>query len=208
MAAGSFPKIGLGFVLTKKNGWTKVKDKAIPVTKKYYRYQGLPFQIAFPDSSVMVAAPQVGDLLASYENEGHLGVPTEANPLAAFVAGAGHPQSIDFYVSDFAAVVLPVMNAMVPVSLPVRDFYGSFVPAQSGPEVAGQAESGQMYAFEGFMDLSDSRALRPALTALRLLTRGFGQNVVYSAAGEETIGISGIVLSEKDLAGLLQKLMR
>ena len=84
IATGSFPKVGLGFVLKEKNGWQKIKEDTVPVTGLYYQYQDLPFQIAFPNSSTMMISPQVDTLLTMYEQNISLEYLPRINPLIHF----------------------------------------------------------------------------------------------------------------------------
>lgn len=228
IATGSFPKAGLGFVLTEKNGWTKVKDEAVPVTKEYYQYQNLPFQIAFPNSSTMMTSPQVNELLASYEQASSLDYYPQINPLAQFsseyedmfLGSSGsvdsqsyefNNQTIDFYVSDVISVVIPLLKRTLPISLPLTDLYGRFTPV-SNDDLQVSADNttseGKLYSFTGYLGLSDSRAMLPTLAALKIVFRTLGFNVEYEALGEDTIKISGLTVSEQQIVSLLNKSLK
>ena len=219
VATGSFPKLGLGFALKEKNGWKKIKDSAIPVTGSYYQYQNLPFQIAFPSSSLMVLSPQVDSLLNSYQQQIEGSLIAEENPLVQFVSD--HEQvftdnsalsgnnlvgtSIDFYIPDVVSVVLPILKASLPINLPLTDLYGSFITQAHSSDAA---EKEGEYAFVGYLGLSDERALKPALTVLKLVTRGLGLDLTYSSLGASTIKISGVTLSESVLGDLLKQALQ
>lgn len=220
VATGSFPRLGLSLALKEKNGWKKVRDQDIPVTQEYYQYQDLPLQVAFPSSSVMMVSPRVDSLLASYQEQEGLEAPPYENPLASFTpdyeerAAAGSPaagtgsaavgESIDFYVSDVVSVVLPILGTGLPISLPVDGLYGRFLPLDG--ELDGHG--GRLYSFAGYLVLSDPRAMKPTLTALRLVSRGLGLGVEYSSLGESVVKLSGVTVSESDLGALLGKALR
>lgn len=213
VATGSFPKLGLGFALKEKNGWKKVKDSAIPVTGSFYQYRNLPFQVAFPSSSLLMLSPQVDSLLTTYQQQLEGNFIAAENPLAQFVSdreqafvenasssdSSSAGTSIDFYIPDVVAVALPLMKVALPINLPLTNLYGSFIP---------QGHKEGQYAFVGYLGLSDPRALKPALTVLKLVTRGLGLDLTYSSLGESTIKISGITLSESVLGDLLQQALR
>ena len=214
VATGSFPKLGLGFALKEKNGWKKIKDSAIPVTGSFYQYKNLPFQIAFPSSSLMMLSPQVDSLLNSYQQQLEGSAVIAENPLAQFVSE--HEQafaenstssdrsltgtSIDLYVSDVVSIILPILKTSLPINLPFTNLYGSFIPKRNG----GEGED--MYSFVAYVGLTDSRVMKASLTTLKLVARGLGIELDYSSVGEETIKISGISLSQKDLGDLLKKM--
>ena len=215
VATGSFPKLGLGFALKEKNGWKKIKDSAVPVTGSFYQYKNLPFQIAFPSSSLMMIAPQVDSLLNSYQQQLEGSVLVAENPFAQFVSD--HEQafignatlsdsnptstSIDFYVSDVVSIILPLLKTSLPINLPFTDLYGSFIPERIG----AQGEEG--YSFVAYVGLSDARVMKASLATLKFVARGLGIELEYSSVGEETIKISGITLSQKDLGDLLKKIL-
>ena len=67
IASGSFPSFALGIIFKEKNGWKKIKDDSIPITKKYYSSVESNFQIAFPNQSVVLISKNVTDLLKNYE---------------------------------------------------------------------------------------------------------------------------------------------
>ena len=217
IATGSFPKLGLGFALKEKNGWKKIKDSAIPVTGSFYQYRNLPFQVAFPSSSLLMLSPQVDSLLTTYQQQLEGNFIAAENPLAQFVSeheqvftenatsanSSSAGTSIDFYIPDVVAVVLPLIKVTLPINLPLTNLYGSFIPQAD----SDTAEEGQ-YAFVGYLGLSDPRALKPALTVLKLVTRGLGLDLTYSSLGESTIKISGVTLSESVLGDLLQQALR
>ena len=217
VATGSFPKLGLGFALKEKNGWKKIKDSAIPVTGSFYQYRNLPFQVAFPSSSLLMLSPQVDSLLTTYQQQLEGNSIAAENPLAQFVSeheqvftenatsanSSSAGTSIDFYIPDVVAVVLPLIKATLPINLPLTNLYGSFIP-QADSDTAGE----EQYAFVGYLGLSDPRALKPALTVLKLVTRGLGLDLTYSSLGESTIKISGVTVSEKVLGDLLKKALQ
>lgn len=222
VATGSFPKLGLSFALKEKNGWKKIKDSAIPVTGAYYQYQNLPFQLAFPSSSVLMMASQVDELLSSYEQQIEGTTIIETHPLAVFVTDHEYTftennnldentisknQSIDFYVSDVVSVVLPIVKTTLPINLPLTDLYGSFIPQDDSTENTSTEEF--EYSFVGYLGLSDGRAMKPALTVLKLVSRGLlGFDVTYTSVGDTTIKISGVTVSEKVLGDLLKKALQ
>lgn len=222
VATGSFPKLGLGFALKEKNGWKKIKDSAVPVTGAYYQYQNLPLQIAFPSSSVMMIAPQVDELLSSYEQQIEGIAIIDTHPLAVFVADHEYTfientkldentisgnQSIDFYISDVVSVVLPIVKTTLPINLPLTDLYGSFIP--QGDSTASTTTEEIEYSFVGYLGLSDARAMKPALTVLRLVIRGLlGFDLTCSSVGDTTIKISGVTVSEKTLGDLLKQALQ
>ena len=215
VATGSFPKLGLGFALKEKNGWKKIKDSAIPVTGSFYQYKNLPFQIAFPSSSLMMLSSQVDSLLISYQQQLEGNAVVAENPLAQFISE--HEQaftnndtlsdsipagtSIDFYVSDVVSIILPLLKTSLPIHLPFTNLYGSFIPE------GNVSQEEEMYSFVAYVGLTDSRVMKASLTTLKLVARGFGIELDYSSVGEETIKISGITLSQKDLGDLLKKIL-
>lgn len=204
VASGSFPKIGLSFALKKKNGWIATKDASIPVTGKYYQYRNLPLQIAFPNSSTMMAATQVTPLLESFQRlENTPPLPAQSELFGRFQE-LSSSQSIDFYTADVMASLASFMSFGLSISLPVKDMYGSFIPTST---VAG--DGSQLYAFDGYLGLHDFRALKPALVALRILARTMGIN--FSVSGQEgdtVIHVSDITISQKSLAELISKVVQ
>lgn len=201
VAAGSFPKIGLSFALKKKHGWIATKDASIPVTGKYYQYRNLPLQIAFPNSSTMMAAIQVTPLLQSFQRLGNAPPLPAQSELFGRFQELSSSQSIDFYTADVMASLASFMSFGPTISLPVKDMYGSFIPTS---KLAG--DGSPLYAFDGYLGLPDSRALKPALVALRILARTMG--IHFSVSGQEgdsVIHISDITISQKSLAELISK---
>lgn len=201
VAAGSFPKIGLSFALKKKHGWIATKDASIPVTGKYYQYRNLPLQIAFPNSSTMMAATQVTPLLQSFQRLGNAPPLPAQSELFGRFQELSSSQSIDFYTADVMASLASFMSFGPTISLPVKDMYGSFIPTS---KLAG--DGSPLYAFDGYLGLPDSRALKPALVALRILARTMG--IHFSVSGQEgdsVIHISDITISQKSLAELISK---
>lgn len=223
IATGSFPKVGLSFVLKEKNGWKKVKDDTVPVTGLYYQYQDLPFQIAFPNSSTMMISSQVNVLLTAYNSFEYL---PKTNPLAEYSSEyrQGNPaliqnsdenssqdffnQTIDFYVDDVISLIVPFLKKNLPIKLPLTDLYGEFSPvdyADLDLSVMNEDAEGRLYSFTGYLGLPDSRAMKPALAALKILFRTLGLNVEYSSFNDDTIKVTGLIVSEKDLVALLNK---
>ena len=153
-------------------------------------------------------SPQVDSLLTTYQQQLEGNSIAAENPLAQFVSeheqvftenatsanSSSAGTSIDFYIPDVVAVVLPLIKVTLPINLPLTNLYGSFIPQAD----SDTAEEGQ-YAFVGYLGLSDPRALKPALTVLKLVTRGLGLDLTYSSLGESTIKISGVTLSESVL---------
>lgn len=240
LATGAFPKAGLGFVLTKKNGWQKIKDKNIPITGAYYRYSGFqsskgkPYQIAFPSSSMVMVAPEVKKLLTSLHNQqeglddqdekyqvvssqepvplGNL-QDSGANPLAEFTSSdISNNAALTFYVADITAAVMPFLKTRLSINLPVKDMFGEFLPVEviNNQEDAGIPQE-QLYLFTGYIGLADSRAMRPAQTALNILFRSLGldsSGLRYTVHGEKTIVISGIIVPNTGLISLIKKVIK
>lgn len=219
IATGSFPKAGLSFVLKEKNGWKKVKDDTVPVTGLYYQYQDLPFQIAFPNSSTMMISSQVNALLAAYNSFEYL---PRTNPLVECSSeyrqgdlistqNIFNSQIIDFYVGDVISLIVPLLKKKLPIKLPLTDLYGEFVPVNYSDfdlSVIDEDAGGQLYSITGYLGLPDSRAMKPALAALRILFRTLGLNVEYGSFDDDTIKFSGLAVSERDLVALLNESLR
>lgn len=204
VATGSFPKTALGLVLKEENGWTLTKDKAIPVTGRLYRYRGLPLEVAFPDSSTLVAAPKVVPLLESFQRQSTAAQPAVLPEALGCFQEACDGRTIDFYMADVTAAIAPFMRDILSINLPVRDMYGSFTPVGGG---AGSGE--QLYSFSGQIGLPDHRALNSALVALNILARTLGLDISASAQeGGTTISISGVTVSQDTLAGLVSGVLR
>lgn len=204
VASGSFPKIGLSFALKKKNGWIVTKDTSIPVTRKYYQYRNLPLQIAFPNSSTMMAAPQVTPLLESFQRLGNAPPLPAQSELFGRFQEIPSSQSIDFYTADVMTSLASFMSFGLSIGLPVTDMYGSFIPTSKLAR-----DGSPLYAFDGYLGLPDSRALKPALVALRILARTMGMNFSVSGQeGDSVIHISDITISQKSLAELISKVVQ
>lgn len=208
VATGSFPKSGLGLVLNEKNGWIVTKDKAIPVTGRYYQYKNLPLQMAFPNSSTLIVSPQVSLLLDSFQRTGSFTpTPGESQLIGRFQEISSwdegtREQSIDFYMADVLAFLSPFLS--LGISLPVKDMYGSLTSTNS------LAQDGtRLYAVDGYLGLPDSRAMRSALVALRILARTTGMNFVASSQeGDSMIYISGITISQAALSELVSGILK
>lgn len=204
VASGSFPKMGLSFALKKKNGWIATKDKSIPVTGKYYQYRNLPLQIAFPNSSTMVAAPKVVSLLDSFQQLETLAPTPFQSQIISRFQEISSGQSIDFYMADVLTSLAPFLKSGLSISLPVKNMYGSFTPTN---ELAG--DGSPLYAFDGYLGLPDSRALKPAIVALRIIARTMGMNFSISGQeGDTVIHVSDITISQKSLADFVSKVVQ
>ncbi len=207
VATGSFPKAALGLVLKEENGWTLTKDKAVPVTGRFYRYRGLPLEVAFPNSSTLVAAPEVVPLLESFQWQSTAAQPAVLPDALSRFQEACDGRTIDFYMANVTAAIAPFMRDILSINLPVQDMYGSFTPIGGGegsPEGAAR-----LYSFSGQIGLPDHRALNSALVALNILARTLGLDISASAQeGGTIISISGVTVSQETLADLVSGVLR
>ena len=207
VATGSFPKTALGLVLKEENGWTLTKDKAIPVTGRFYQYRGLPLEVAFPNSSTLVAAPKVVPLLESFQRQAASPHPAVLPEALSRFQEASDGRTIDFYVADVTAALAPFMRDILSINLPIQDMYGSFTPVGDGG--GGSEGAAQLYSFSGQIGLPDHRALNSALVALNILARTLGLDISASAQeGGTTISISGVMVSQDTLADLVSGVLR
>lgn len=204
-ASGSFPKFALPLVLTKKNGWHKVKSDDIPVTENYYVPLGSEFKLAFPSSSIALAAKNVVPMLSAYESYDGMASTASSSSLFFQAEETSNSEAISFYVSDISSILSSLTASSGTLTLPFSDAWGHLDKTPPGIVSASNAEP--VYDFEVFMSLSELRAVRPAMAALRIMFRAMGVSCSVEQFSDDIIRVFGVTITPESFAEILSKLM-
>ncbi|MBO5137992.1 MAG: hypothetical protein J6B81_05820 [Spirochaetaceae bacterium] len=200
-STGSFPKFALGFVLKEKNGWQKVRSKNIPITEKYYVAMESGLQLAFPNSSVALAANDVVSMLQSYQNYESSHVQESSASLFFLQQEQENPSCISFYLIDAGNLLPSLKGSSFKLSFPFGDGYGYLTPDLRF------SHGGVAYQLEAFLSLTDSRALRPAIAALKIASRAIDVPFQVEAYGSDVIRIYDMSFTKEMLCQLVLKIL-
>lgn len=196
-ADGSFPNFALGFVLTKKNGWSKVKSKDIPVTGKYYEHKKSDLQLAFPSSSVAVAGKSVFPMLSSYAD--YEAKPSETKAGLFFQCiERENPDTVSFYITNLSALLPSFKIANLKLEFPFSDAWGCLYEEKKSKDV--------VYQLDATLTLSDSRVVRAAVAALRIASRTLNLPFVVDQKSDSSIRIHGLYICPDSLGKFISRI--
>ncbi|AEE16950.1 hypothetical protein [Treponema brennaborense] len=198
---GSFPSFALGAVFSKKNGWRKIPAASGGGAGAYYARPDIPLQFAFPSSSLAFIAADVSAMFAG-GTEPDIGAAIAIDGRAEAVSssyGFTHAAADDirFYIKDPIFVMRRLRQSGFVFDFPLAAVSGTLSFAGLDPETGSPA-----YALTALIELSDSRALRPALAMLGIAVRIGGKNFDFEAASADSVRISGAVFNIDTIVSL------
>ena len=190
-ASGSFPIFALDFVLNKKNGWKKIKNK----NEKYYESTKTSFELAFPASSIAFAGNKVQTMLDLYDNQ-EIYVP-ETNA-EIFFDSLKQQDVISFYTDNLSSLLPSLEFSGLKLDFPFGFANGFLYNTLSEKDV---------YQFEADISLKDNRLTRAAMTAIKIFARAKKISLSAEMIDDSTIRISGLNISINSFANLISSII-
>ena len=191
VASGSFPTFALDFVLNKKNGWKKIKNK----NEKYYESTKTSFELAFPTSSIAFAGNKVQTMLDLYDNQ-EIYVP-ETNA-EIFFDSLKQQDVISFYTDNLSSLLPSLEFSGLKLDFPFGFANGFLYNTLSEKDV---------YQFEADISLKDNRLTRAAMTAIKIFARAKKVSLSVEMIDDSTIHISGLNISINSFANLITSII-
>lgn len=191
VASGSFPTFALDFVLNKKNGWKKIKNK----NEKFYESNMNNFELAFPSSSIAFASYNVQSMLDLYDNQKTLVPETNAE---IFFDSLKQHDVISFYTDNLSLLLPSLEFSGLKLDFPFGMAKGFLFNAASEEDV---------YQFEADLTLNDKRLTRAAMTAIKIFARAKKMPISTEMIDDSTIRISGLNFSIRSFANIITSII-